>query len=344
MAETWKQILADEHPQWTPEGTLEGFGDPETERLALEQENLVCPLPGLGLIWVAGDDAREFLHNQLTAEVRTLDDTAWTFSGYCNPKGRLLALFKVLRFNDGYMLVLPRPLVDSVIQRLRMFVLRSKVALEDLSDEYVLFGGVGGPARTLLEETLGTLPGSGRGVGRAGDLIVLRTGDAPEGLLVIAPVGETPALWQALARRITPVGEAAWTLLEIRNGLPQIHGETLEAFVPQMVNLDLVDGVSFQKGCYPGQEIVARMRYLGTLKRRMFRIVGTGEPPIAGADVRTHDGTKLGTLVTAAPATRGAWEGLAVLQIEHGDKEPLVDGSPVGLLPLPYQVSESGES
>ena len=341
MPETWKRILADSHPQWNENGGLDGFGDPETEQLALEQQNFVCPLPGMGLIWVAGADAQEFLQNQLTAEVGTLAEDEWTFAGYCNPKGRLLALFKVLRFNEGYLLVLPRTLVESVVQRLRMFVLRSQVALEDLSEDYVLFGGIGGPAQTLLEETAGTLPGSGRGVARAGDLIVLRIGDLPEGFLTVAPAGEAATIWESLARRITPVGPSSWALVDIRNGLPQVYSETREAFVPQMVNLDLVDGVSFQKGCYPGQEIVARMRYLGTLKRRMFRIAGHGAPPVPGEDVRNTDGTKLGTVADSAPIERNDWEALAVLQIERGDDAPLIDGAPVEVLPLPYEVDSS---
>jgi folate-binding protein YgfZ len=200
-----------------------------------------------GVIRAAGADAATFLQSQLTQDVRGLDAERATLAGWCSAKGRLLASFVVWRPDpETVLLACSADVLPAVLRRLSMFVLRAKCKLSDASAEWPLWGVAGGasPPPWRREGARIGLPGA-QGVARA-----LHVGDAPPGL----PSLDAPA----------------WAWLEVTSGLPRITAATVEQFVPQMINLELVGGVDFQKGCYPGQEVVARSQYRGTLKRRAF--------------------------------------------------------------------------
>src|SRR5258708_24895688 len=221
-----------------------------------------------GLLSVTGDDARDFLHAQLTSDVLHLPPERAALAGWCSPKGRLLASFLVVatRSPQGFLLQLARDLVPAVAKRLSMFVLRSKVRIADESDGWLQFGLWGNaPGIELPQQSMGISEKEG---------------------LVVVHVGE--ARFLALARdsaildaKANAVAESRWALDEIRAGRPLITAATQDQFVPQMVNFEKLGGIDFQKGCYPGQEIVARAQYRGQVKRRMVRL-----PAPAGAELR----------------------------------------------------------
>jgi tRNA-modifying protein YgfZ len=281
---------------------------------------LVADLPHNALLSVTGDDAAAFLHGQFTNDVHALAEGAAQWSGWCSPKGRLLATFLLIRRKDEFLILVPADIAASFAKRLGMFVLRSKVKIRDVSAEYARRGIVGRaahPQPMRVEERNGAL--------------VIALDDRR--MLVLAPPASAPAANAA---------EDAWELASIRAGVPMITAGTQEAFVPQMANLDLVGGVSFKKGCYPGQEIVARMQYRGGLKRRMaLAHIAGPERPQPGESVYSgaFGEQSAGTIVNAAPAPEGGFDALVVAQIEsleRGDlrwKSP--DGPPVEVVSHP---------
>ena len=252
-----------------------------------EQQGFISFLSDPGVIRASGDDARHFLHNQLTNDIENLGPDEARLAGYCSPKGRLLASLLTWAADDAILLMLPRSLLPGFQKRLQMFVLRAKVKLDDLSDSLAIVGvGLGAGVGATSDD--GLLPSSPyRSKALAGGHLV-RVTDAA-GLrraLWIGPAAQRDAFLAALPADLPRQPESYWRWLDIQAGVPHIVDATREQFVPQMVNFELVGGVNFRKGCYPGQEIVARSQYLGKLKRRMLL-----------ASVDTHE------LAAVAPGT-----------------------------------------
>lgn len=304
---------------------------------------LLMPLTHLAVLEASGADATAFLHAQLSNDVQGLPADRSRLAGYCNAKGRLYAVPRLWRVDDRWQLVLPADTADAVLKRLRMFVLRSRVALHRREDVSLL--GVAGPrAADCLRQAGLPVPGEVDTVVARGETSILRLPAPIERFALCVPDGEAAALWAALAGTATAAPAAAWRLLDIDAGLPTIYAATLESFVPQMVNLERVGGVSFRKGCYPGQEIVARMHYLGKPSRRMYRLRAAGATPTAGSAVLDAAGHEVGTVVDAAPAAAGC-RLLAVLQVTAAeDGLRLPDGQPLERLPLPYALDDAAEA
>lgn len=324
----------------SPHWHIRHFGDARAESAAALSGNVVSDLSQYGLIRVGGEDARAFLHNQLTADLRALAPAQSRLAAWCNPKGRALALFRLCLREDAFLLRLPAPLLDAVQKRLQMFVLRSRVELADASEALVRMGVSGPDAAGRLEALLGEVPQAANTACLAGNVTVTRLPGPFSRFELLAPSQAMLPAWEALATDFRPVGEPAWRLLKILSGLPEVYPETREAFVPQMLNLHWLDGVDFRKGCYPGQEVVARMHYLGNLKRRLY--LGTtdaAEAPQPGAPVRQADASQpVGNVVHAAPHPEGGCALLAVLRTEAAEAGNLTleTGEALELHALPY--------
>ena len=288
---------------------------------------------GLGLIRARGPDAREFLQSQLSNDVRRADAAQAQLSGYCSPKGRLLAVFTLFQLDaaDSLGLELPAALLPDTLKRLRMFVLRSKLVLDDASADWPALALAGAAAPERLR-ALG-LPAPEQRLQRAeadGVVILRRPGDIPRYLLRAAPE-RLDALAARLANLPTLTTEA-WTLAELEAGVPVVHPGSRERFVPQTANLDLAGGISFDKGCYPGQEIVARVHYLGRLKQRLHLAdcdqPGAPGQPVLAAD---GDGQAVGEVMDSAPRADGTGHRLAlVLPLERPAGQALRLGSADG--------------
>jgi hypothetical protein len=341
------------HPDWRAflESRSATIGDDGAARVGAspaagsEPACAVVDLSHLGLIAVGGPEAADFLQGQLSNDVRELSDTHTQLSSHCSPKGRMIASFRVLRIEESIFLVLPRAQMEPVLKRLRMFLLRAKATIDDASDALVCVGIIGSCADAALGELFGPLPQLDNGMTRAGAATLIRIPGAVQRFLYIGPAEQARALWQ-LAVADGGAAEAdpdLWALHDIRAGLPTVLPETREAFVPQMANMQLLDGVSFTKGCYTGQEVVARMQYLGKLKRRMYLAeVETDQSPKPG-DVLSAPGSSSeqapGRVVDARAAGPGRWELLVVAEISaaEGDGLHLGDGGPrLRLQPPPY--------
>lgn len=335
----WSALLAPQHPRFGDDGALLDFGDADGELHTVLGDGGVMPLPETGLIRVVGEDAAAFLQAQLSQGVTDQGTDEWRLAGLCNPKGRLLALFRVLRLDDDdFLLLTDGSLTEGLVQRLRMYVLRSRVALQDFTPHGGVWGAAGSGAAALTQ-VAGTLPqGTGTAV-HAGDTTVMNLGGEPERFLAVAHARDAEGLWGTLTDASRPVTPAAWTLLGIRAGEPEITAATRERFVPQQVNLELIGGISFQKGCYPGQEVIARMHYRGKPSRRMFGLTApAGNVPLPGDSVLTADGASAGEVVRAVAGPVGI-EALAVLRVQyHGRQDLRLGDQPAGFAQLPYNV------
>lgn len=276
-------------------------------------------LSHLGLIAVSGADAETFLQGQLTNDVREISDEHSQLSSHCSPKGRMLASFRIWRQRETYFLQPTGERVADLVKRLKMFVLRSAVTIDDLSDGPARIGLAGDCAVAALQAAGLPVPAEIADLKADGELVVIRLpGPAPR-FEIIAPVERMTGLWDTFCEQAQAGGRDDWALMDIRAGIPSVYNATADAFVPQMANMQLVDGVSFTKGCYTGQEVIARMQYLGKLKRRMYHAeVQTVEPPRPGDALHASASTSeqaSGRVVDARPAGTGRFELLAVVEV-----------------------------
>ena len=326
------------------DGEVRDFGDAAAERAILPAGSYVADLSHFGVLEFNGPDATEFLHNQLSCDVKGLAAGTNTPGGYCTPKGRMLASFLLWRHAEGWRMLLPRSVLPVILKRLRMFVLRSKVTIVDCTDGLALLGAGGPAAAAALRECCGDLPALPNGVlspeqAPGTDLLALAGGR----WLLALPVEQAVSAWPALARQLRPVGAAAWNWTDIRNGIAFVVARTQEQFVPQMANLELIGGVSFKKGCYPGQEIVARTQHLGKVKRRLYlaHVAAVAAPgdELFGEDVA---GQSNGMVANAAPSPSGGTDILAVVQRASAESSRVhlrsADGPLLDFQPLPYAI------
>lgn len=346
-------VLRPMHPDWRAYLTSQGaradsgrvtdFGDPAGEREATRRDTVIADLSGYGLLRASGPDAQAFLHGQLSSDVRGLSPNQAQHSSYNTAKGRMLASFLLWREGEDYVLQLAAELAEPIRRRLAMFILRAKVQIEDLSDVRVRLGVAGPDAGRLLASRFGSLPEADLGVVQAEEATLIRFG--LQRFELVSPPEQAPVLWEGLRTAARPVGFPCWEWLQIRAGIPLVTAATQEQLVPQMANLDALGGISFRKGCYPGQEIVARTHYLGKLKRRLcLAHLDAEAAPVPGDALYGPDaeGQASGIVVNAAPAPGGGYDLLVVLQqggAQAGEvrwKAP--DGPRLELLPLPYPV------
>jgi folate-binding protein YgfZ len=294
-------------------------------------------LPHLGLLRFTGPDALSFLQGQVSNDTRRLSVGDPLLAAYSSPQGRVLAVMHLLPHSSGVAAILPRELVPPTLDRLRKFVLRAKVQMEDAGDALQVSGhhgthAVRGAGLAVPRNGQGYVEQDGIGVGRV-------TQDSDR-YWVIGAAGKLAehrlAGESAQADRI----EHDWRLADIRDGMPQIYLGTAEAFVAQMLNLDLLDGISFSKGCYTGQEIIARTQHLGRIKRRLYRLQLPGGEWRVGQSVRLNDG-RSGRLVEVVPSGE-SFEALAVLGVQAAEAgEADLGGSAAvaaSQLPLPYSL------
>lgn len=320
---------------------------PNNERGAADAA--LYDLDAYALIGISGADAAGFLHAQLTGEILGLASGHSRLAAWCDAKGRMLALFRVTQWEDDALLLrLPASLLDATLARLKMFVLRSRVDIHDAGAQAGLcLAGISGERAVapLMQAFGGTLPEAPGQVVRKGPAALIRVPGSSPRFELIAQRERLRDLTAALQGVARAADMQAWQRLEIEAGLPEVWRQTRGLFVPQMVNLQRLDGISFRKGCYPGQEVVARMHYLGKLKRRMYVArTASGEAPAPGDAVFAEgEAQAVGNVVSAVPHPDGGAQLSAVLRIESANAPlPLHVESAAGpvlkLGDLPYSV------
>lgn len=342
MNDRWKEFLIAADALFEPDGTVR-FDTVDVEARAAAGGTIVAPLTHLSLIRVTGTDALSFLQNQLSNDVAQMDAGHTRLAAYCDPKGRMLALFRVFQRDGDLFLQVPAALVADTLVRLRQFVMRAKVTLAHADTELIQLGLAGPDAAERLETAIGVTLTATETVATTADTTVLRLPGIEPRFALIAPITTAGPLWRTLCANTSRAGTHAWNWLEIVAGIPTILPATRAEFVPQMANLDLIGGISFTKGCYPGQEIVARLHYLGRLKQRMVLAhIDIGPCPQPGDPVYTPDlpGQATGRIINAAPAPGDGFDLLVVVHIASVNAGTLHLGTTNGprlmLRPLPY--------
>lgn len=309
----------------------------------------VASLPHLGVIRASGEDAANFLHNQLTQDVLLMKADQCHLGAFCNAKGRMQASFVYCKPNPNeVLLVCRRDLIAQTVKRLSMFVLRAKVKLTDASEDFTLLGLAGNTLVTVLESIDQQAKPQEKSTAPAGRCISWQS--VKGHLLTLYPALDQPRalLLAASAPDIAkyPVLAAAhWQLGEVMSGIAWVELATFEAFVPQMLNFESVDGVNFKKGCYPGQEVVARSQFRGTLKRRAY-LVKCAKAIEAGQEIFTSDATDQPSGLVAQVATVND-QTYAIVELQTSvvdEGKSLHAGTPTGshlhVLPLPYTLRD----
>ncbi|QXH52600.1 folate-binding protein YgfZ [Pseudomonas fakonensis] len=303
-----------------------------------------CTLTHEGILAVRGSDAGKFLQGQLTCNINYLSDDHASLGARCMVKGRMQSSFRILPEGNGYLLAMAGELLEAQLADLKKYAVFSKATLSDDSTAWVRFGLQHGDAAL---QALGlALPDASGATVRHEGLIAIRASVGRAELW--APAAQADAVREKLAATLAEGTLNDWLLGQVRAGIGQVMGPTRELFIPQMINLQAVDGVSFKKGCYTGQEIVARMQYLGKLKRRQYRLaLDQAELPAPGAEIfsPTH-GSSVGEVVIAASSGHNV-ELLAVLSADAVADDNLhlgsLEGPRLTLLDLPYELDRDRE-
>lgn len=342
MNQDWQNFLAIQGAE-IQDNMVQHFGAAVAERIATRDGTVLCDLSQFGVLKVYGDEAQGFLHNLFSSDVNSLTPQRALPGSFNTAKGRALATFLIWRNETEFFLHLPVSLLAAIQKKLSMYVLRAKVKIENVSDSIVCLGLSGTNAGTLLLKHFPALPQNPLDAVQHEGASLIRL-DAHRFQINATPQ-RAPALWEKLRAEFRPAGSPCWDWLNIRAGIPVILPQTQEAFVPQMANLDLIGAVNFKKGCYPGQEIVARMQYLGKPKRRMYLAHVDGNiAPKAGdelfsMEVEDH---ACGIVANSAPAPEGGFDLLAVLNIVSHDAFPVhlgaLTGARLQFQPLPYPI------
>jgi tRNA-modifying protein YgfZ len=322
---------------------------PRAKYMTMPPTPVACSHTGWGLLRASGDDAIAFLHGQLSSDVESLGPGDGQYWSYNSPKGRMLANGVLWRSpadeaDVAITLLLADDLAETIRRRLSMFVLRARAKIEDDSARSALIGLAGGPDGDVSRAAFGIAPRPSCAVAFGDGATAFALPDGRS--VIVAPAENAPMLRAAIARHASVVESGVWRWYGIAAGVPWITAATSDRFVPQAANWDLLGGVSFRKGCYPGQEIVARMQYLGRLKERLFAFhtAETGDvAPAARLYSATFDSTQAcGTVVNAARAPSGGIALLAVVQTMAVEADDLTLDAPGGARltrrPLPYAV------
>ncbi|QIL79709.1 folate-binding protein YgfZ [Diaphorobacter sp. HDW4A] len=293
-------------------------------------DGVTPPLEHLGVIRVLGEDAASFIHGQLTQDFALQKPGEARLAAFLNAKGRMQASFiGIKRSADEILLICSRDLLPQTLKRLSMFVLRAKAKLSDATNDFTIYGLAGGAA---------PVDAAPWNVVAKGDssVVQLYPADGQPRALLVAPTG-------LAAPEGPPLSKELWQLSEVRSGVATLTQPVFEAFVPQMVNYESVGGVNFKKGCYPGQEIVARSQFRGTLKRRTYLAHVAASELAVGTEVFNAGDAEqpVGTVVQVAASPNGGLDTLVSLQIASA-QEALHAGSTSGpalqLQPLPYEL------
>jgi tRNA-modifying protein YgfZ len=315
-------------------------GTADADLAAARSGSVLALLGHLGVLQFSGEDAETFLQGQLSCDVAAVGLRSSTYGAYCSPKGRMLANFLLWREEAGFHMALSRDIASSIQKHISKFVLRAKVKVSDASDTIVMAGAAGPKAGQALSKVFPDFPNGPNEVSRqpdTGTVIKLKDGRF---LLSLTP-SSAAALRQQLANILVPVGAHAWRWLDIRNGVPLVTAATQDQLVPQMANFELLGGISFDKGCYTGQEVVARMQHLGKLKRRMF-LANVAARAEAGDPLYSEDlgDQASGVVVNAEVSPDGGYDLLAAVQTASREGSTVhlksLGGPVLRFLPLPY--------
>ncbi|MDX1796133.1 MAG: folate-binding protein [Hydrogenovibrio sp.] len=353
MNTEWQSFLKEQGAVFNDQNEIESFGHPEVEHFLVKHGPVLADLSQNALIQVSGEEAFDFLQGQLSNDLKEVSDTQAQLSAYCEPQGKVLALMTVFKQGEAFYLSFDGSLREAILKRLTMFKLRAKVDLTDLSDEWVHIGYAGEFADLDLQRALSTkvkeiyqvehLTQEG-----ATDIIAIKVPGPYHRYSLFGPIEQMKAAWEAFCSNCEAIGQKDWNLLNIVSGQPEVKQATSDQFVAQFLNLDKLDAINFKKGCFPGQEIIARMHYRGKATKRMLRLhISEALSLNAGEEIAFKDSADRNYKFTIVSAGQDIYEGtvaLAVTSIKplenvQGDLQT-ESGAIATIEPMPYDLAD----
>ena len=285
-------------------------------------DNIMTALSHLSLIKISGDDAENFLHNQFSSNIKKLIPNSLHFSAWCNPKGQVINTFFISKQKNYFLILLPNEEKERFINKLKIFIFRSKVELQD-NNEWVSIGLSIDDTSLLSNIT--------------NDLIYLSVDNIKnKRYILIGSVDQQKIIWEKLQDILTPIGAYIWEFMDIMAAYPWITHMTSEKFLPQMLNLDKIDGLDYEKGCYPGQEIIARLHFKGQLKRSLYLAKSDTGTPSASGDNLYHNDEKVGTIINIQNYQSENYMLIVLDKAQEANKIALQSNAILEFLPLPY--------
>lgn len=295
MNQKWKNFLTSKNAEISADGEIR-FPPIENNR-----KNVVFPLSKFSVLSISGSDSTQFLQGQSTCNIDEITDSKGSFGAFCTPKGRAICTFFIIRHKDSFLLILPFELMETVTKKLQLYILRSNVKLNPVPEEFCLLGlNSTAPSESGLE-----LPEAKYAAVCKKDMTIIRFPGSQPRFMAMGTAQDAMELWTDLTENhaFEAANSSDWLLQDLVSGIPWLNSKTSEEFVPQMINLDQLDGISFNKGCYTGQEIVARTHYLGKAKRRMFLAEtlfdGSIDSGTSVIDEETNQSQNVGQVLTA---------------------------------------------
>ena len=344
MTTQWKKFLINNGAS-LQHNFVKDFGKPEDEAKAALSKNIIMDLSYFAIVEISGSDAEEFLHGLFTSDIKKLDDECFQFSAWCNPKGRVLANFIVVKLGEIYYLILPDDLKAQFIKKLQIYILRSEVSISDHSSELIRLGILAKDIEHLMmigiTDSVREQPSK---VIKHHDLIIIALPGKESRMFIFGPEQQARQLWQKLAEDFLSVGSQYWQLHDILSGIAWISEQSSESFLPQTLNLDCLDGVSLNKGCYTGQEIIARMHYRGKLKQRMFLAnIKSAIQPETGAKLYSqHVVQSVGMIINAARYAEKDYQVLVAVDMDQASDDNVhlhdASGPLLNFHALPYPI------
>jgi len=335
--------------QVDPVGRLH-FGDPLAEAQSALSGTIIADLSWLAPIRIQGAAAETFLQGQFTCDVSDIDTKGSRFGAWCDLKGRVTTLIRLIRVDNGFWMLVPQALKANLLSRLRLAVMRSDVRITDSSDENVCVGVAGANVPDLLEDTLQVTPLAQDATVTSEGLSIDRLPDDHPRFIVIGAPDRMTELWTALAENTQPAGHEAWDLRDVLCGIPWIRTSTSGEFLPQMIGLKRLNAVSFSKGCYLGQEVVTRAEHRGKVKRRLHLLHTSGSSIVEvgrSVFVGSRPEQAVGSIIGSARHPEGGQQLLAVLTETVLELEELTLGneeqSPVRVLDKNFYPPETAE-
>jgi tRNA-modifying protein YgfZ len=318
MQETWQNFLNEQTTQ---------------DNSDIAKSPIVSPLSGFSLLAVTGKDRHTFLHGQFINDLNLIENSAAQLSAWSNPKGQVITNFIIINTGISYLLLFKQELKEYFQKRLNMFVMRSDVKIEDISESSPVVGLANIEDLSSLDSNMPTHAGE---IHAVDGLIIICHPDKSGRYLI---TGSIDALTKKLLTLNTKLSSSSlWEILDILAGLPWIISATQEQFLPQMLNLDLLKGLSYQKGCYPGQEVIARLHYRGEIKKRLQLIKSDNELIVGDSIFLNNSENKVGTLINAANHPDGDYYGLAVIELDKVSEKLISNSHEIETLKLPYSL------
>lgn len=354
MNKQWQDFLTEQGAEFNEAGDVTTFGNPELERFMVKHGPVAVSLAHQTLLKVSGEDAFEFLQGQFSNDLKTVDDHKAQLTAYCEPQGKVLALITVSKQAENYYLSFDASLGDTILKRLTMFKLRAKVDITPIQDDWIQIGYAGEFGDLDVQRLLSTKIKDLYEVDKlsheqAQDVIAIKKPGPYHRYELFGPLEQMKVVWNLLKGNGEAINNADWQLLDIVSGQPQVNAATSNEFIAQFLNLDKLDAINFKKGCFPGQEIIARMHYRGKATKRMMRLhlkELTGLAP-ASEFVLKDDADKRYKFTTIQ-ANPDLYEGEVVLAVSTVKPLESVtgqlrteNGAEATIEPMPYDLTEA---